>query len=380
MTKTKTHPHPKDIYLQGQKKQEDTYEDGEQEKLGIWRGGNTGAVVDGLPTGSCPRLTYLRTVKGWQPPHDETEIQEDGINSKEIMFGKGRFNEDFHVEKMNFAMPEGYKILMEEEIPVTWTMPAGAGSGRPDIVLCDVSGDEVKPVHMIEHKAVCGSGMAAKLFNSKPKLAHILQGANYACHLGLLPTSLVYTSSDYRKVSWAELVDCPAPGMPHSEHIKYTYFEAYPTKNPASKKGWSRRVVTEEKWRSLEFDSFRDKNNKIIPKAQADVKYIRPFMLWFDVMWIDGTVQWKWDGHDIWTDTDISIEDIYAIYQMSADMGKTNRLPPRPVALMADMKADKWSACGLCALSEVCNYTEKQRIEATDEWEELVYNYFKEEG
>ena len=376
------HPHPKDIYIKGQQVQEAGYADAEKEKLGVWRGGNTGAVVDGAPTGSCPRLMHLRTTRGWQPPTDDIDMQADSINRKEIMFGKGRFNEDFHLEKLKLGVPDDYIFLCEEEIPVSWTMRDEAGSGRPDIVLCQkVSPDDLtmKPVHLIEHKAICGSGMAIKVFNNKPKLAHILQGANYAYHLDQVACSLVYTSSDYRKLSWAEQADCPPPGSNHSEHVKYDYFEAYPTKNKASKKGWSRKAVTKERWDELEFASFRDRNNKMVPVAQWGVKYLYPFMTWFDVAWIKGTIHWKWDGHEWWTDTGIGIQDIYGLYEMASDMKDTNRLAPRPIALMADMKADKWSACGLCPLAEVCNYAEKQRIEEVDQWEELVHNYFKDD-
>ena len=373
------HPHPKQLYLDGQAAKDKEYEEAEKKKIGLWRGGNAGAVVDGFPTGSCPRLMYLRTKKGWQPPHDKSDIQSDGVDRNEVMWGKGRFNEDFHMEKMAAALPSDYVLLREEEIPVSWTMQDEAGGGRPDIVLCEKASAEdllMKPVHLLEHKSICGSGMAVKVFKNQPKLAHILQGANYAYHLGQIPCSLVYTSSDYRKVSWAEQADCPPPGHVHSEHIKYDYQEAYLTAHKASKKGWTARSIAFEKWKTLEHQSFRDKNNKLIPKAQATVKYIKPFMVWYDVAWIGGTVRWKLDSQEWWTDTGITIEDIYSLYMMAAEMGDTNRLPPRPVALMADMKSDKWSACGLCPLEEVCSYTERQRIEETDRWEELVEHYF----
>ena len=391
----------KALYLKGQALMQTEYESHEHEKKDIFRGGNTGALVADESTGSCPRLMHLRSRHSWQPPQESKDLQEDGVDMREIMWGKGHMNEEFNKKKFEAALADepDLWILSEDDIPIRADLGDGViVTGRPDQVLVrevpeaegSVSGrlmpnstNSCLPLHLIEHKAICGTSTAVSVLQSKPKLAHMLQGMFYAWHLGVKEGTLIYTSSDYRKVDFYSEPECPKPGMKNADKISYHYYEAYPTASKLSKKGWTRKRCSYEKWKSLELKSFDvhlKTTSNVIPYAQSGVANLLPFNMFFDMRWNeDDTLSWKEAEDMMWINSGITIDDVHAQFIRAAKMQETDKLGGRPKALTCEVKPDKWSACGLCPLVEVCDYADEKKVVSVKEWEEIVFNYFKEE-
>jgi hypothetical protein len=237
---------------------------------------------------------------------------------------------------------------------------------------------------LLEHKAICGTSKAEACINEKPSLDHVLQGLFYTWHLGIREGSVIYTSSDYRKVGFNPKL--PEPGMKHSEKIDYRYLEAYPTNHPASKKGWTTKEISYEKWLDLKnsFGSLTDKKGRVVEKAQWSVRNIKPFQMWYDIRWSEMgatekvTAQWKYSENEHWQDTGITIDDIHAQFITAARMKEENLLPDRPVARHMDLSPHEYEACTFCALKPVCDRAEKYKMTNVKHWEALVWLHFSE--
>lgn len=157
---------------------------GNADKLGILRGGNSGALISGQVLGKCHRISLLRML-GIDSPKDE---------KSHYFFDVGYANEDIWYKRLA-RMWKGI-IKREEEIPIAWTAKLDSGTeiqvtGRPDVVLCD---DQGVPQEGVEHKAIVALNSAANtLHGGVPKTDHLIQAGHYSWKLGI-PFTLLYTS------------------------------------------------------------------------------------------------------------------------------------------------------------------------------------------
>ena len=185
MTKTNI-PHSDissiEIYNKGAVQQNIDHKALEGGKLGILRGGNSGALVGSEVLGTCHRISLLR-YKGISAPHSK---------DAQYFFDAGYANESAWEAKLDAfikANPE-YSYKSEEEIPIKWLTSQGIPvTGRPDIVIIK----DDKPVLGLELKVVCTINSAAsKILENKPAPTNLIQAAHYSMALGI-PFNLVYT-------------------------------------------------------------------------------------------------------------------------------------------------------------------------------------------
>ncbi len=167
----------KDLFYEASKIENDKRAENEKTKLGILRGGTTGAITeDGEVIGKCHRKALVRYL---------------GLDKSEggnLFFDMGLANEDLWVKKLKQSWSGTFKC--EEEIPIEWEVDGVKVTGRPDIVLFE----DGNPVVGIELKSVGAVNTAVGiLYDNKPKLDNLLQAAHYSKHIGV-PFYLVYTS------------------------------------------------------------------------------------------------------------------------------------------------------------------------------------------
>ena len=276
---------------------------GDEDKRGILRGGSAGAIIDGQVYGNCARIHYLRT-KG-------VEIKPD-LNTQ-VMFDSGIANEDSVFKVLSAALPKGYKLLREEEIPVTWDTNDFKATGRPDMVYVD---ENDKPVLGLELKSISSIYTARNIIaNKKPSSSHLIQAGFYSYRLGAqnsidpIPYKLIYSSSPY----W------------HLSTIGKT--------------------VADEFAGSKDVEMKNNRPFRVLPTRKV-----------FDLSWQSGVLHYKPEHADEWKATLLTIESINLYYNTVALMGKTKTLPPLPTDL--NLVGNKeYSPCQYCELAKVCNKT-----------------------
>lgn len=167
----------KDLFYKAGKLENAKRAEAEKEKIGILRGGTTGAIAeDGEVIGKCHRKALVRY------------LGLDKAEGGNLFFDMGLANEDLWVNKLKQSWHGTIKC--EEEIPIKWELDGVAITGRPDVVLFE----DDKPVAGIELKSIGAINTAAQiLYDNKPKLDNLLQAANYSMNLNI-PFYLVYTS------------------------------------------------------------------------------------------------------------------------------------------------------------------------------------------
>jgi hypothetical protein len=298
-------------------------------RIGNLRAGNSALMTEAgeILGNQCARTTLLRKL-GIQ--YEETSAD------RLLMFGAGRLNEDFWVQKLRRVWSG--RILLEEEIPTSWLTASGTSvTGRPDVVL---TSDEAgtKPVLGLEMKMVSSVWTARDVrILGKPKLDHLIQAGHYAHQLGI-PYKLVYTSYvDFAVAGWMQK-QFPAYGQPGSEIIEYS-----------------------------------DLNKKT---GKREPKKVLPFYYIYDLSWgREGYLQYSVEGSREVTESPVRYEDIVRYYEFVDQMEATGQLGPRPLNVEADGGLGNWSKCDYCPLLPVCNSHEKRGLTA---WlDEVTRRYSK---
>lgn len=292
----------------------------EADKKGILRAGNTGIIMDGgKVAGPCARTTLLRF---------EGIRYEQVEDSKRLMFDAGLSNEDIWVKSLETgikALGESLVVKREEEVPIRWVTPSGiAVTGRPDIVLGRMEGEEFKPVVGLELKLVSsvwtGRDTGVML---EPKLVHLMQAGHYSWQLGV-PFQLWYTNR-------AEF---------------------------AVGSGWEQRTFPPKDnllTNVLEFGE---------SKGKVTVKKLLQFRQGYELEWTKGK-QLKYrpiladrpEGME-WTWTPITQQGIIDYYEVVVEQKSKQKLAPRPSTLKADGSPGTFSNCDYCPLQATCDKLE----------------------
>lgn len=354
----------------------DDHKSGESAKLGTLRAGTTGILSEnGDIAGQCHRKAHLRSLG--------VEIETPTVD-KLIMFELGFANEQVILDQLNSIIndniasaPEGrtspYVILTEEEIPISWKTSNGTVvSGRPDIVICEVSDrleyeilkETPKPLLGIEAKS-CHSLWTVRdvLFGGAPKLDHMVQAAHYMWKLNI-PYKIIYKGYSQlgqgaagQSDNWV-VKQFPKPGDPMSEHIEYTYYEK---RWDATKGKTVNSKRTEEEYWNLPPE-----------KRNHGLKHLKQFEVVYDLR-IDthGRIQYKRESSDIWTNTIVTTQDIERYFEFVSQMAQKQDLGPRPMTLDTSGEKANYSSCGYCPLQKVCDTTDKQKLNYT-QWLDLV--------
>jgi hypothetical protein len=306
------------LYDAGIKSMADEHELKEADKKGILRAGNTGIIMDGgKVAGPCARTTLLR-FEGIR--YDTVE------DSKRLMFDAGLSNEDIWVKSLETgikALGESLVVKREEEVPIKWTTPSGVTvTGRPDIVLGRMEGEEFKPVVGLELKLVSsvwtGRDTGVML---EPKLVHLMQAGHYSWQLGV-PFQLWYTNR-------AEF---------------------------AVGSGWEQRTFPPKDnllTNVLEFGE---------SKGKVTVKKLLQFRQGYELEWTKGK-QLKYrpilaDKQLDWTWTPITQQGIVDYYEAVVEQKSKQKLAPRPSTLKADGSPGTFNNCDYCPLQATCDKLE----------------------
>lgn len=339
----------------------------ETEARGRYRGGSTGVVLtsDGdMSTGydvagTCHRVALARSLGS-----PLTEV--DPHDPIQIMFEGGHTNEDSWVQVLEAGLPEGYKMLREEEYPVVWETEKGTPvTGRPDIVILD---DKDTPVRGLELKSVNSVWVARDVvLERRPKLVNLAQAAHYMTKLDV-PYELWYTSrSLFTAEEWA-LPIMPKWGETGSEHLEYSL--GVEIADGVYKSG-KKKGQPKMKFRKIE-----------VPKADQDLspkelkarygithgrfKNIRPFHMGYEL---------TWDHNDVLhyrplddprarpVPTPITKQNIEQFYNLLDDMQETGDLGPRPIELYGNGEKKKYSPCTYCPLSTQCDMYDDGRAD-----------------
>lgn len=166
------------IYDDGREVMQKEHKIKEATQLGVFRGGNTGALIGTSVIGACHRKVLARSL-GINTP----------INTPSLgYFDAGYSNEVMWEEKYKKAWP--HEIKFESECATKWTTSNGYDvTGSPDLMLFK----DDKPVLGLELKALAASGSASTVYHSdKPKTENLLQTAHYSMEWKT-PFILVYT-------------------------------------------------------------------------------------------------------------------------------------------------------------------------------------------
>lgn len=285
----------------------------ERNKRGCLRGGNSGLLDDGVFTGKCPRLSYLRS-KGL--------LTETPDPSRDLMFAAGHTSEDSWDAVLSQAHSlDGYKFFREEEVPIQWTTSNGMlVTGRPDSVLGTAEG---KFIHGIEHKLASSIWTAIDVLSMKPKMMHLVQAGHYSWQMGCLPWTLYYTSRvDWHPPEW-KAAALPKCGEDGSDCIQYA---------PRSKKP-----------------------KKILP-------FRRGFTLrWNDNGELEFLPDWASDGE--WQVSIVTAERIKNYYEFVSRMETDKVLGSRPTNYTATGEEGGFNICSYCDLEELCTKIEGSKDE-----------------
>lgn len=303
----------------GREKNQQDFREKEVIRRGVLRAGDTGLMSEEGDIAHCHRKTHLRQL-GIVPEVIDTD--------KLIMFELGFANEDIVAEGiLHAAREEGYVLLREEEIPISWTTSNGTTvSGRPDIVICRREVDEKRgvqdvPVLGLELKSVHSIWtMRDVLFNRKPKLDHVAQAAHYMWKLGT-PYKLYYKGYSILGQSianWSYKL-FPKPGEFGAEYVDYS-------------EGSDGKIsIRGTKQFEIAYDLRIDKNGRVEYRVEGD------------------------EGK--WHPTLVTIQSVERYYEFVSKMAPNKELGPRPKSL--DLHGEKlnYSVCDkkYCPLSATCD-------------------------
>lgn len=313
-----------ELFIQGSQNLINAKQAEERVKVGTLRAGNTGVLTPtGKVAGTCHRKTFLR-FKG-------IELEPEDV-SRKLMFDAGNGNEDLWVKVLEAAKEPGLVFKREEELGLEWSLPSGQKvSGRPDIVLGRMNGDNWEPVRGIELKLVSSLWTARDvLLKGKPKTIHLMQAGHYAWKLGV-PFEIWYSNrttfaiTDYSQDRFFARKNFPKPGEPLSEYCKYN--------------------------------------------EKGQILSVEPFIVGYTVEWNNkGQLMYRQIQHEAagtkWTHTFITQSGIENFYEMVARMEKDDYLGPRPENLDADGEQAGYDLCDsrYCPLAGVCTNYEKQGL------------------
>lgn len=311
-----------------------------KEKAGTFRGGSVGLLFeDGSTMEGCPRQALARYI-GADPPRDPVQWAYD-----RLMLSSGMASEDLWADDLKRAiaatMP-GFKLLREDELPIKWDVVSGDGSltvpatGREDLILVDERGDVAT---LIELKQVSSLNTAASVLGGlKPKLAHVVQAANYAYRVGA-PSQLWYVS----RVNWS---------VPDWAFIKALFANPHPKIERFLKRGATSEKITTLLPFIVGFDLSWDKN-----EAGEERVFVQPLLH-------DGPLDSKAAGRgkekSLLLETPVSLERIDRFYSACADQIVGKRLhPDRPLPMELNGKTHKgFSPCDYCDWKYNCDANE----------------------
>ncbi len=300
-------------------------------KVGILRGGSSGALFGGKPIGSCPRQALLRYA-GINYEGEEEEGAE-----KERMFEAGHSNEtswsSIYLEGLSQLGLDGKVVLLaEEEIPIAFQLPTGEMvTGRPDHVFCSLeqgSSGRTKPCPIlgIEHKLVCSLWTAKEVLGGDtPQVKHLTQAALYSWELGRqaglstgLPYEVVYTNRSNYAIGRNHQSFFPAKGEIGSQSIAY-------------------------------------KEETIKGRVYLVPNRVNTFTARFALSWTpDGQLVVDSFQSGARVLTPITQKGIVAYYQSVADSITQDRLPERIKSIKADGSTSSKNVCVYCPLAKEC--------------------------
>lgn len=309
-------------------------------KIGTLRGGSVGCVINTskgkVITGTCPREAHARML-GYQGSH--------GLDKK-VMFKLGIANEDIWNLWLDNCGYDGV-IKREEELGLEWDIEGTKASGRPDIVLCDSEGN---PKEGLELKMVASVWTARSvLLEHKPKMNHLIQAGNYSYRMGI-PFQLWYTS--YVNLAGPDFINnlIPKRGKPGSQWIDYTLGESYHSKDRSGKLKYNSKGNPVYNIRKLHvYSQDQDQTNDFLKHhygvSAFQFKNIKPFIMGYLIEWRDGVLFWGPEGcsADAMIETPITQAGIDEYYQIVAQAGIKQQLPPRPIGYDAFGKKQKFN-------------------------------------
>lgn len=274
----------------------------EQGKVGCLRGGNAGlADYEGGKVriaGNCHRLSYLR-MKGVQ-------VKEES-ESKRLMFLGGHLNEEGWVATLQQGLPEGLKILREQEVGTCWTTKNGTKvTGSPDIVIASEGGELIQA---LELKRICSVWTARDILAGCPRPTHVFQAAHYALCLG----------------------------------------------------------VPYELWYSCDVNFYAGRMNKLFPKKgtlagdkcsyddKGNIKNVEPFHKGFIFDFRDDVLYIKEDLSTTFEETIVTKQRIENYYEYVSTMEERNSIGPTPTNI--DHRGDTmgFTTCQYCELKSICS-------------------------
>lgn len=346
----------------------DDHRAGDVAKLGNLRAGSSGMMnEDGDIAGACHRKSHLRQLG--------IEIEEP-TEDKLIMFELGFAHEDVVLNQLKQSLPEGYVMLIEEEIPIEWRTKNGTNvSGRPDIVVCKSVTDieynpekttilendqkgfaEVKfrgetpniiyktlPVLGLELKSVHSLWVAREvLFAEKPKTDNLIQAAHYMWRL-----------SEQNR----------ANGIPqHESDVAYKLMYKNYSQLGQGMAGneWIVKQFPRPGELGSEYIDYTRKESKKTGEIVHTIKHIKQFEIVYDLQFDSkGVLQYRVEGRDSWISTIIERDDIERYFEYVSTMAEKKQLGPRPVSVAANGEKLNYTACQYCPLQAVCDSSEQ---------------------
>lgn len=303
-----------DLYWEGETVKQQEHDELEASKLGIYRAGSAGMVLDtGHVTGTCPRKAFLRS-------HG---IQYDVKKRNDVlMMENGVWNEDIWVDVLSRSWQGvikreeecGVRIELDEDIVIT---------GRPDVLLCDADGVPMKGLELKNASSVwTGRDVASE---RSPKIEHMIQACLYMWQWQV-PFDLCYAS-----------------------RVKYV----------VPSKTWIERLFPKQGQPGSEIMEFNDKGGS---------KSLLPFMITYPLRLVDGSVEYKVD--DKWWPTPVNVESILRFYRGVHSMNDHDSLPNRPVVLkLSGGKGYDPCSPDYCELAATCK---KYEGRSRREWQDAV--------
>jgi hypothetical protein len=302
-------PNIDELYHEGTRILSEEKDKLEAAKVGVLRGGSSGAVLFGSKfVGTCPRKAYLR-YKGI----NTSDIEADDL----LMFDGGLANEDIWAKILEKSLPPFFSLKREEEVPLVYTFEDGSKiTGRPDLVIFDGE----KPLLGIELKSVSALWTAKDvLVDGEPKMGHAIQAALYSLIMGI-PWEIWYTSR---------------------VHFQLSY------------ESWQQRLF---KGIDPSYCEIVERTNK--GKTETLIKKIYPFRKGYRLEWTckDQLLITPLDPSKEPILSPITKESILKFYRTVADIDKVGVLPPRPTLLSVKGKPGGYNPCDpkYCKLAETC--------------------------
>jgi hypothetical protein len=291
----------------GRKNIADKHDQEEAAKPAAYRVGSGGIYYEGTSVGTCHRVALARFFGVEQPISDD----------KHLMFSLGLANEDLTVLDLEAANDGTYKILREEECPISWTTDKGTPvTGRPDIVISQndklIAGLELKSVSSLwTARDVCAQ--------RKPKLPHLIQAGHYMSRLNI-PFELLYIS----RVNFAIVGD------------------------------WVKSFFSKNLNKSIELND------------KGEPKNVNPFDAHFEL-------QFNTNSGDVlcyrslesklsegFTPTIVTKENIDNYFAFLDYLREQKDLGPRPMTVEADGTPCKgWNNCSYCEFKPMCDKSER---------------------